>query len=137
MPMEPPADDGSDDAETPRVACTLSEDEYRDRKPWLESTFMPLLSDVERDGDEVVLTFDGASQTVETVARFVNEESDCCSFATYEIAIEPPYDRTTLTVSGPPGTGAVFQAELLAGRDTLPESVEDLAGDDLAHHEPS
>lgn len=133
--MEPPADDGTD--AQPAVCCTLSEEAYKERKPWLEAEFLPRLEDAERDGDEVVLTFDGAGETVEAVARFVNEESDCCSFATYEIAVEPPFEETTLTVSGPEGTGELFEAELLVDREELPGSLDDLPESILAHHEPS
>jgi len=135
MTEESPADDDTD--ETPPVACTLSEEGYQQRTPWMASAFLPLLEDVEQRDAGLVMTFDGADETVETVARFVNEESDCCAFARYDISIEPPYDETTLTVSGPEGTADVFRAELMGALDDLPDSLDDMPEAFAAVHEPS
>ena len=141
MTADAPDDDGgTDEAETPPVACTLGEDDYQRRKPWMESEFLPLLADVEQLAAGVELTFEGADDTVETVARFVNEEADCCSFARYEVAVEPPYERTTLTITGPEGTAGVFGQgvlEALASMETLPDSLEDLPEPFAERHEPT
>lgn len=120
------SEDRETDGETPPVACTLSEAEYERRKPWMERAFLPLLASVEDVESGVEMTFEGADETVETVARFVNEESDCCSFARFEVAVEPPYDRTTLTITGPEGTADLFRAGFFEALDELPGSLEGL-----------
>lgn len=137
MTAKTPEDDRTADDESPPVACTLSEAAYQERKPWLETEFLPLLEDLDQRESGVAMTFEGADETVETVARFVNEESDCCSFARYEIAIEPPYDRTTLAVSGPDGTAEVFHAELVGSIDELPATLEGMPEQFAAVHDPS
>lgn len=45
---------------------------------------------------------------MEALATFVANEQQCCSFATYEITVEPPYEQTEFRVSGPEGTKALL-----------------------------
>ncbi len=52
--------------------------------------------------------FSGTTETVEALATFVANEQQCCSFATYEITVEPPYEQTAFRVSGPEGTKALL-----------------------------
>lgn len=135
MSDDAPNDGGTGD-ETPPVACTLSEAGYERRTPWMEAEFLPLLADVEQVESGVEMTFEGTGGTVETVARFVNEESDCCSFARYEVAVEPPYDRTTLTITGPDGTGDLFREGFLEALSELPGTTDGLPERFAERHSP-
>ncbi|MDY7082315.1 MAG: Zn-dependent oxidoreductase [Halobacteria archaeon] len=56
-----------------------------------------------------VVRFNGADETLRSLAGFVAEELKCCSFADYTIDVEPPYDETRLRIEGPDGTSEVFE----------------------------
>lgn len=133
---DPDTDDGADD-ETPPVACTIDEGTFQQRRPWMVEEFLPLIADTEQLDDGIAVTLEGAGETVETVARFVNEESDCCGFASYEIATEPPYDETRLTITGPEGTAELFQEGLVDLLDEPPETLDDLPKAVARRHSPS
>jgi hypothetical protein len=46
------------------------------------------------------------------LARFVDNERRCCPFISFRIDLEPEDGALTLTMSGPPGTREVLDAEL-------------------------
>lgn len=137
MPDDTREDDGRTDDETPPVACTLDEATYQERRPWMESEFLPRLADVEQRESGVTMTFEGTDDTVQAVARFVAEESDCCAFARYEVAIEPPYEQTRLTITGPEGTGELFREGFFEALGSTPETLEDLPESVAERHSPS
>jgi hypothetical protein len=81
--------------------CRLTEGAAEQRREWFRST---LLGDLERLGetdDGVAMIFAGTGETLHAVAEFVRKESACCPFATFEVVVEPPYERTRLTMSAP------------------------------------
>lgn len=68
---------------------------------------------IEHD-DGVTHVFKGATETVTALGTFVANEQQCCSFATYEIPVEPPYEHTEFRVSGPEGTKTVLNERVAA-----------------------
>lgn len=137
MPDDAPDHDGGTDDETPPVACTLGEADYQARRPWMVEEFLPLLADVERRESGVTMRFEGTDGTVQTVARFVDEESDCCAFARYELAIEPPYEQTRLTITGPEGTGELFGEGFSQVLEDPPETLAELPEVVAERHSPT
>jgi hypothetical protein len=50
--------------------------------------------------------------SLEAVARFVANERRCCPFMTFDIGVEPNGGVVSLSMTGPPGTREVLEAEL-------------------------
>lgn len=100
-------------------ACSLTEQEAATRCADLREALADRYLGADVEDDVVTLRFDGVAETLSAVASFVERERDCCSFATYRIVVEPPYEETRLAIDGPEGTADLFREELatvLAGR---------------------
>lgn len=102
---------------TPEVACTLTEDEMRERSEVVRSRLVESYVGFDGLEDGVRIRFEGTDETLPAVAEFAAAELRCCAFAEYEISTSPPYDGTILTITGPDGTRALF-------RDGLVERLE-------------
>jgi len=50
--------------------------------------------------------------SLEAIARFVANERKCCPFMTFDINVEPNNGAVSLSMTGPPGTREVIEAEL-------------------------
>ncbi|WP_255192465.1 arsenite methyltransferase [Natronobeatus ordinarius] len=116
----------TDDDLTQTVACTLTDAEARERA----DEWLPILGEAFVRADErpggYTFVFDGIDESLVALARFVADERRCCSFATYCIDVEPPYDETHLTITGPDGTKSLFGEEFV----TELESAAGTAGED-------
>lgn len=88
-------------AEPVSAWCRLNEDEAEIRREWMEGALLDDLEALEETDGGVTLTFAGTGETLDSVAAFVRKESDCCPFATFEVVVEPPYERTRLTMTAP------------------------------------
>jgi hypothetical protein len=104
----------SEDDSTSVVACTLTEEGERARAERVRSVLASNFVGAEERADGYTLRFDGTDETLTSVARFVADELQCCSFAEYTIEVSPPYEETRLTIGGPEGTKAMFREGLLA-----------------------
>lgn len=102
---------------TPVVACTLTDERQVERSERVESLLAGRYERAEEREEGFTLLFEGVDESLRAVAAFVAAERQCCSFATYRIEVEPPYERTRLTVTGPEGTKPLF-------RDGLVERLE-------------
>ncbi len=105
---------------TPDVACTLTPEHLENRPDHIIPTLKDTYSHAEERPDGVTLWFDDPDTSLAAVAEFINNESECCAFATYTIDLTPPYDHTQLTITGPDGTQSMFTEGLvprLEGRE--------------------
>ena len=95
------------DANRP-VACTLTAEQEAERPERVRT----ILRDTYTGADELesgyTIRFEGTNESLVAVATFVSNELHCCAFADYQVAVSPPYDETTLTITGPEGTKGVF-----------------------------
>lgn len=96
--------------EEPPVVCTIDRDSEKAerRRKQARQELVPNYIDTEELEDGYRLRFAGADSLM-GVAHFVKEERKCCSFADYQIELEPPYDETKLIIRGPEGTKDLFQ----------------------------
>lgn len=94
----------------PPVVCTIDRDSEKAerRRRQVRQELVPNYLGAEELEDGYRLRFDGADSLM-GVARFVEEERKCCSFADYQLELEPPYDEVRLTITGPDGTKELFQ----------------------------
>lgn len=97
---------------TPEVACTLTEEQKAERSEEVRSLLVSHYAGYEEVDGSVEIRFDGTEESPPAVARFVADESNCCSFAEYEIVLSPPYEETVLRISGPEGTREMFREGL-------------------------
>lgn len=81
--------------------CRLDDDEAEQRREWMYEQLMDDFEGMAEVDDGVTLTFAGADETLASVAEFVRAESSCCPFATFEVVVEPPYERTRMTMTAP------------------------------------
>ncbi|MFB6220554.1 MAG: Zn-dependent oxidoreductase [Halolamina sp.] len=98
----------SEDSASP--TCTLSDEDAQRRRDQLP----PVLAErfdgaTVHDEGRVTLRFEGVEGPLSALASFVTAEHECCSFATYDLAVEPPYEATRLEVDGPDGTAEMFR----------------------------
>ena len=79
------------------IACTLRNDELRDRRAWITE----LTRDALRGHriDDLVLRLHYRSEAVARVREMVRLERACCAFLTFEIDARP--DQVLLTITAP------------------------------------
>lgn len=100
----------TEDATSPTVACTLDAARERERaQSAVRETLQKRYDGTDEHEDGFTFRFEGVGETYESVTTFVANERACCSFATFRVTIEPPYEETQLTVRGPEGTKALFE----------------------------
>lgn len=99
------------------VTCTLTEEEVAARMTHVQSTLSARYTGAEERPNGYAISFAANRDALEAITRFVTHERQCCSFATYQITVSPPYEEYTLTITGPDGTKAHFAnlIDLLAG----------------------
>lgn len=95
------------------VACTLTEEQEKERSGNVVSLLIEHYSGYEYREDGVNVTFEGTDEALEAVAQFASNELQCCSFAEYNIIVAPPFEETVLSISGPEGTAEMFQEGLV------------------------
>lgn len=103
---------GRNDSER-EVACTLTEDREAERAEEVRSLLISHYSGYEDHEDRLDVRFEGTNESLQAVVQFTSDESQCCSFAEYQIIVSPPYDETLLTVTGPEGTRRMFREGLV------------------------
>lgn len=102
----------------PEVACTLDEDRAGEREQEVRSELLPHYVRAEELEDGYTLVFDNAEETFQSAAEFISDERQCCSFATYRLTIDPPYEETRMTITGPDGTKELFKEGLIERIET-------------------
>jgi hypothetical protein len=100
------------------VACTLSADEARERTENVRDDLATAYSGSEETEDGISVQFEGTEETLRTVAIFVSNELQCCSFAEFTMKVSPPFETTQLQITGPDGTAQLFRDGLVSTLDT-------------------
>ena len=95
------------------VACTLTEEEERERTEEVRSLLATHYTRFEERENGLDIRFDGTDESLQAVARFTSNELQCCAFAGYKITVSPPYEETVLTATGPEGTRQIFREGLV------------------------
>ncbi|SEP09909.1 hypothetical protein SAMN04487948_1143 [Halogranum amylolyticum] len=95
------------------VACTLTEEQKRERSEEVRSRLITTYIGFEEFEDGVSIRFDGVDESLIAVAQFISAELQCCAFAEYELTVSPPYEETVLTIMGPDGTRQLFRDGLV------------------------
>jgi amino-acid N-acetyltransferase len=92
------------------VACTLPSTELAARRDVLLPALMKSAIDRREVGGGFRYSFEPSSEILQTIARVVDAERQCCRFLRFQLTIEPASGPIVLEVTGPSGT-----RELLSG----------------------
>ena len=99
------------------IACTLGDDELRDRRAWIAELTRDALRRHQRD--DLVLYLYYLPDAAIRVHEMVRLERACCAFLTFEIAERP--DHVLLTIAAP--EAAREAASAMFGQFISPTSV--------------
>ncbi len=83
----------------PDIACTLTDEEFRERRTFVRSSIKGHVISVERIADRVIARFPETADIRQTVDAFVALERRCCGFLQFHVA--PPAEHLVLTITGP------------------------------------
>ncbi|MXR52185.1 Zn-dependent oxidoreductase [Halovenus sp. WSH3] len=103
------------------VTCTITPEQAAERPAAVLATLADRYVSSTEHEDGYTHVFQGTQETVEALATFVANEQRCCGFASYELAIEPPYEQTAFRVSGPEGTKELLGTGFLTALGVEPE----------------
>jgi hypothetical protein len=90
------------------VACTLDAHDARARQERWALLTRQAAPTVERRDHAVVLQFPAAAGVYEELASLAAAESECCSFLTWEVAVQG--DHPTLTIASPAGDQSTLES---------------------------
>jgi hypothetical protein len=96
------------------VACTLSADELVARRDGLLPGLIAQATDRMTLDDGCRFTFASAPGLLDSMARAIDAERQCCRFLRFQLVVEQDGAPITLDVTGPTGTRE-FLADLIAG----------------------
>ncbi len=99
----------------PKIACTLSPDQLQKQRQKLLLGLLKRadsVSDLSGGVDGIRLHFKQRSGLLAELARIIEREQDCCSFLSFNIAVEPAGGAVTFDVSGPAGTRDLLKSLL-------------------------
>lgn len=100
------------DTHRAEIACSLNDQEFRQRQAFVRGTLLPHLTGSERLTSGLRLTFPAALRS--SVETFVDLERQCCGFLTFTVT--HPDESLVLTIEGPPEAQSTLDA--LAARLT-------------------
>jgi len=104
------------------VACTLPAVEFRARRESLLPALIAQATDREALRHGYRLTFAPAPGLLESLARVIDAERQCCRFLRFQLIVEQDGAPITLDVTGPAGTNE-FLAEIASGGTDVPPYV--------------
>jgi hypothetical protein len=71
------------------ITCTLTEEQTDQRRKWVEENLLPHLETIEEHEDGFSFVFDRNLEAYTAVAEVAWKETQCCSWATFEIELPP------------------------------------------------
>jgi hypothetical protein len=84
------------------IACTLTEDQMRDRRREILEPFREKTYQSETLPDGYAYTFDASTGMLVEFARLVDLERQCCPFLSFHIAVQAGAKSIRLEITGPP-----------------------------------
>lgn len=93
------------------VACSLNDQEFRDRRDYIRRRLAPNLDRAERVESGLILHFKGDEALRNDLEEFVTLEQQCCGFLTFDISPErgTTESRLQLRIDGPPEARATLE----------------------------
>ncbi len=98
----------TEQADTPEVACSLTDEEKRVRRTLARKTLIPHIIESRTITGGLELRFADSEEVRSDVELFARLERECCGFLTFSIS--PPGEGLMLTIAGPPEAAAVVES---------------------------
>ena len=89
----------SETSKAVELACSLSEEEYRERRRFVRESLIPKIQQSRKTESGLQLIFENTETLKSDVELFVELESQCCGFLTFEVT--PKGDALELMIRGP------------------------------------
>ncbi len=96
----------SETSKTVELACSLNEEEYRERRRFVRESLIPKIQQSWKTESALKLTFENTETLKSDVELFVELESQCCGFLNFEITSGE--EGLLLTIEGPPEASDVL-----------------------------
>ncbi len=77
------------DDDLPEIECTLTAEQAKARRAWVTENLLPVLEAVEEREDGYSLVFERTLEAYRAVTEAAWKESQCCSWATFEVELPP------------------------------------------------
>ncbi len=87
-----------------RIACTLTPSDLRAKKNDLLPGLLRVAEHAEEVSNGYRYRFAASSETLQTIARVIDAERQCCRFFRFQLSVEPDLGPMWLEVTGPAGT---------------------------------
>lgn len=101
------------------VSCTLTEAEVERRSKWVSAELLPRLERVTERDDGFTFVFPFSDDTLAAVTKFVQLETRCCSFGSFDVSVSPP-EPILLDFYGPDGSKALIEEGFVSN---LPKDI--------------
>ena len=98
----------TDQANTAEIACSLSDEEMRERRTLARKTMIPHIIESRTVEGGLELHFTESPEVRSDVELFISLERECCGFLTFSLT--QPVDGLKLTIEGPPEAAAVVES---------------------------
>lgn len=94
-------------AGTTEVACSLTDEELRERRILARNSLVPHITGVTKLDLGLRVTFPNTEALRLSVENFISLERRCCGFLNFTVA--SPEDELILTIDGPPESRATIE----------------------------
>ena len=94
-------------ADVPEIYCSLTSDEFRERRSLARKALLPRLVEARRSACGLSLVFPESGALRSKVEEFVGLERQCC--ATLTFIVSPPEKGLIVTIEGPPEAAATIE----------------------------
>lgn len=102
----------SQPSRTTELACSLNEEDHRDRRKFVRESLIPKILATEKSATGLRLIFEDTDSVRSAVELFVELESQCCGFLNF--AITSSSHGLVLMIEGPPEANRIL-AKFTAG----------------------
>lgn len=109
-------------ADAPEIYCSLTSDEFRQRRSMARKALLPHLVEARRLECGLRLVFPESDALRSKVEEFIALERQCC--ATLTFAASPPEEGLIVTIQGPPEAAATIELFANAISDSLKKSMQ-------------
>ena len=96
----------SQPSRTTELACSLNEEDHRDRRKFVRESLIPKILATEKSATGLRLIFEDTDSVRSAVELFVELESQCCGFLNF--AITSSSHGLVLTIEGPPEANGIL-----------------------------
>ncbi|WP_231187523.1 hypothetical protein [Haladaptatus sp. DYF46] len=109
------------------ITCRFTEEQTDQRRKWVEENLLPHLETIEEHEDGFSFVFDRNPEAYTAVTEVAWKETQCCSWATFEIELPPSDDSLKWNIRSDRKEGVDFFREKF--QETLQEFEDAATGD--------